>query len=71
MRSTYPYDESTSFYEGESDEDSATSTTGSNSRSESTLEGTFLPSDDTLASDHSNKDQQGKASIIFLRRIFS
>ncbi|KAL9553698.1 hypothetical protein MBANPS3_003175 [Mucor bainieri] len=64
MRSTYPYDDAASFYEGESDEDSATSTIDSNSRSDSVLEVNFMPtSEESIVSDHLLKDaqqQQGK-----------
>ncbi|KAI8645286.1 ras guanine nucleotide exchange factor domain-containing protein [Parasitella parasitica] len=66
MRSTYPYDDSGSFYEGESDEDSATSSIDSTSRSDSALEVSYLPtSEESIVSDHSLKDiqhqqQQGK-----------
>lgn len=67
MRSAYPYDDSASFYDGESDEDSATSTADSNSRSDSVLEVNFMPtSEESIISDHSLKDiqqQQGKVSI--------
>lgn len=67
MRSTYPYDDSTSIFEGESDEDSASSTIDSNSRTESVLDVNFLPSDETLVgSDHS---QQGKASTTHIHHI--
>ncbi|KAK4511254.1 uncharacterized protein ATC70_012469 [Mucor velutinosus] len=63
MRSTYPYDDTASYYDGESDEDSATSTIDSNSRSDSVLEVNFMPtSEESIASDQSLKDfqQQGK-----------
>ncbi|KAL7321682.1 hypothetical protein PS15m_001427 [Mucor circinelloides] len=64
MRSTYPYDDAASYYDGESDEDSATSTIDSNSRSDSVLEVNFMPtSEESIVSDHSLKDiqqQQGK-----------
>jgi hypothetical protein len=62
MRSTYPYDDSTSFYEGESDEESTTSTADSNSRTESVLD---LPSDD-------KEQQQGKVKTNYndLRRQY-
>jgi len=69
MRSTYPYDDTASYYDGESDEDSATSTIDSNSRSDSVLEVNFMPtSEESIASDQSLKDfqQQGKVSFLIL-----
>lgn len=72
MRSTYPYDDSASYYDGESDEDSATSTIDSNSRSDSVLEVNFMPtSEESIVSDHSLKDiqqQQGKVSFLISRK---
>jgi hypothetical protein len=66
MRSTYPYDDCNSYYNGESDEDSTSSASDSNnSRSDSDVN----TSDNLLSFDNTSQ-QHGKVSWIFLTLFF-